>query len=449
MVSRVLMRKLRRDLWRHRAQFAAVVVVVAIGVAVFVGASDAYRNLNDSFTRAYRAQRLPDVVLAGPGASELAAEVALLPGDPVATTRTQSDIGARIGDHTLIGRVVSIPDGAQPDVASLALRSGRLPGPGEVVVEQRLADHFGLRPGDTIELFGTKGWQKAVVSGSALSAEYLWPARSMQETMTSADQFGVVFAPESDAASFSATPEQQLVLYARDRARADALVTEATALGRDRGLTVATRAEQPSFVALDQDVQSFGQFANLLPILFLAAGALGAFVLLSRIVYGQRAIIGTLAANGIAPATLRRHYLAFGLAAGAAAAVPGAIGGSVLGAWFTTLYTDALGLPLHVTSLHPITLLIGIGAGIAATALAAWGPARAAARTTPAEAMRVTPSGGGTTLAARTTRAAGSPPAGPLADGGPRARPESTPRRVHHRRCRLVAQSRARLRRVA
>ncbi len=34
-------------------------------------------------------------------------------------------------------------------------------------------------------------------------------------------------------------------------------------------------------------------------------------------------------------------------------------------------------------------------AGVAATALAAWGPARAAARTTPAEAMRVTPAGAG------------------------------------------------------
>ena len=66
MVSRVLSRKLRRDVWRQRAQFAAVVVVVAIGIAVFVAASDAYRNLKDSFATAYSTQRLPDVVLSRP-----------------------------------------------------------------------------------------------------------------------------------------------------------------------------------------------------------------------------------------------------------------------------------------------------------------------------------------------------------------------------------------------
>ena len=115
--------------------------------------------------------------------------------------------------------------------------------------------------------------------------------------------------------------------------------------------------------------------------------------MLSRLVTAQRAIIGTLVANGVAPRTLRRHYLGYGLVAGIAAAVPGLIGGVLLGRWFTSMYTDALGLPLSVSSLHPATLLIAAAAGIAATAVAAWGPARAAARTTPAEAMRVTPAG--------------------------------------------------------
>ncbi len=122
---------------------------------------------------------------------------------------------------------------------------------------------------------------------------------------------------------------------------------------------------------------------------------LGAFILLSRLVAAQRAVIGTLAANGIGPRTLRRHYLGFGLVAGIAAALPGLVGGVLLGRWFTGQYTDALGLPLSVSSLHPATLLVAAVAGVAATALAAWGPARAAARTAPAEAMRVAPAGAG------------------------------------------------------
>ena len=83
MVSRVLSRKLRRDVWRQRAQFAAVVVVVAIGIAVFVAASDAYRNLKDSFATAYSTQRLPDVVLSGPNVDAVAGDAAAPAGGTV------------------------------------------------------------------------------------------------------------------------------------------------------------------------------------------------------------------------------------------------------------------------------------------------------------------------------------------------------------------------------
>jgi len=395
-VSRVLGRKLRRDVWRQRGQFAAVIVVIAMGIAVFVAASDAYRNLNDSFDRAYSTQRLPDVVLTGPNAAALATDAANLPGHPLVTSRVQADVGARVGDHALLGRIVSVPTAAQPDVARLAVRSGQLPGADEVLVEQHMADHFHLRPGDTIELFTPNGWRPVRVSGTGLSTEYFWPARSQQETMTSAEQFGVVFAPDAFARELATDAQPQLAVYATDRDRADELVTAATDLARSHALVAAARTDQPSFVALDQDVQTFGEFANLLPILFLVAGVLGAFIVLSRLVHAQRAVIGTLTANGIAPATLRRHYLGFGLLAGLAALPLGLAGGYALGAWFTTQYTNALGLPLQVVSLHPLTLVTASVAGVTAAGLAAWGPARAAARVAPAEAMRVAPGGRGT-----------------------------------------------------
>lgn len=394
-MSALLARKLRRDLWRHRGQFTAVVVVLAIGVAVFVAASDAYRNLRDSFDRAYADQRLPDAVLTGPAASDVADSVRALPGHPFVEVRSEADLGGRIGDHTLLTRVVSVPDGGQPTVASIALRSGHLPGPGEVVAEQHLADHFGLSLGDTLELRTSHGWKTVTVSGTGLSPEYFWPARSAQEIMTTADQFGVVFAPRSLVGTLIDAPQLQVAAHARDRGQVGRLVAGAKRIGSRAGLVVTTRDDQPSYTALDQDVRTFGDFARFLPLLFLVAGTFGAFILLSRLVLAQRAVIGTLTANGVGARTLRRHYLAYGLVAGACAAVPGLAGGYWLGDWFTGMYTDALGLPLSVTSVHPQTLAIAAGAGLLAAGLAAWGPARAAARVAPAEAMRAAPSGRG------------------------------------------------------
>jgi putative ABC transport system permease protein len=394
-VNTVLARKLRRDLWRHRGQFAAVIVVLAIGVAVFIAASDAYRNLRGSFDRAYVDLRLPDVVLTGPRADQVDDAVRALPGDPITQVRTEADLGGRIGDHTLLVRVVGVPDHAQPSVASIALRGGRLPGPGQVLVEQHLADHFGLAAGDTFQLQGPRGWLDVTVSGTGLSAEYFWPARSQQEVMTTADQFGVVFAPESLVRTLATAPRSQIAVYAQDRRHAPELVAATRDLANAAGLVATTRDDQASYTALDQDVRAFGDFARFLPLLFLVAGTVGAFILLSRLVVAQRAVIGTLAANGIPARTLRRHYLGYGLVAGGCAALPGLAGGYWLGDWFTGLYTDALGLPLSVTSLHPRTLAVAAGAGILAAGLAAWGPARAAVRVAPAEAMRATPSGRG------------------------------------------------------
>jgi len=277
-VSSVLTRKLRRDLWRHRGQFAAVVLVLAIGVAVFIAASDAYRNLRDSFDQAYTSQRLPDVVVTGPRVGRLASDVRGLSGNPVVQTRTQADIGGRVADHTLLTRVVSVPDSGQPDVAAIAVRSGGLPGRGEVLVEQHLADHFLL--GDTIDLQTPQGWRTVTVSGTGLSTEYFWPARSQQEIMTTAEQFGVVFAPARLARTLSNAPDHQLAVFARDREGASALVSEVRELATPAGLVVTTREDQPSYTALDQDVRAFGDFARFLPALFLIAGTVGAFILL-------------------------------------------------------------------------------------------------------------------------------------------------------------------------
>ena len=394
MVSRVLPHQLRRDLWRHRWQFLAAAVVIAIGVGVYVGASDAYLNLRDSFSRTYADQRLPDAIVSGRGAHELAQRTSQLPGAPIADTREQGDIGIRIGGHAFRGRAVEIPVRAQPDVSRLSLRSGELPSPGEVVVENHLADHYHLAPGDSIEVLTPSGWSSLRVSGAALSTEYFWPARSMQEIMTTPEHFGVLFATADDITRMVTTPLEQTVVYATDRAQAQALLAATTRWGAARDLLVTGREEQPSYTALQEDVDAVGEFADLLPWVFLIAAVLGTYVLLSRLVAAQRAVIGTLAANGVAAATIRRHYLGYGLAVGLLGAGPGLVLGYLLGRWFTTAYTSALSLPLEVTSLHPQHLVTGTVIAVTAAALAAWAPARSAAGISPAEAMRIAPAHG-------------------------------------------------------
>jgi putative ABC transport system permease protein len=390
-VTRALFRKLRRDLWRQRWQFLAAAVVITIGVAVYVAGTDAYANLKQSLDRAYATQFLPDAVITGPGVFGLRDAAQRLPGDPVVEVRQQGDVGIRINGHTLYGRAVSMPFQAQPTVSMLVLRSGDLPAHGAVLMEEHLTEHFQLKPGDTVELLGLRGWQTMSVSGSASSTEYFRPARSEQEIMATPEDFGVVFVPAPDFSQVVSRPANQLLVYARDRGEAPELVSAAIKLANSRGLAVMSRNEQPSYRRLQDDVDSVGTFANLLPWLFLVAAVVGTYALLSRVVAAQRAVIGTLSANGLSGPTIRVHYLAYGVAVGVAGVAAGLIGGYFLGGWFTTQYTHALGMQLRVTSVHPTSLIVGAVAGTAAAALAAWAPALAASRMSPSEAMRISP----------------------------------------------------------
>jgi putative ABC transport system permease protein len=393
MVSTVMLRKLCRDLWRRRWQVVASAVVIAIGIAVFVAGTSAYANLKQTVDRTYSAQLLPDAVITGTGVSGLRDDAQRLPGGPVVELRRQGDVGIRIDGHTLYGRALSVPVGAEPAVSLLDMRSGDLPQRGAVALEEHFAEHYGLGRGDTVELLGRGGWQPTPISGSAVSTEYLWPARSQREIVSTPEHFGVVFMTVPDFSQLVTDPQDQLLLYARDRAGAAALVAAASELATARGLVFTSRDQQPSYLRVRADVDSLGAFGAALPWVFLVAAMGGTSVLLSRLVSAQRAVIGTLTANGLSGPRVRGHYLAYGIAVGVAGVAVGLVGGVALAAWFTSRYTRAIGLPALVTAAQPVSLIIGAVSGMGAAVLAAWVPARAAAAMSPAEAMRMSPPG--------------------------------------------------------
>ncbi|HYM66074.1 MAG TPA: FtsX-like permease family protein, partial [Patescibacteria group bacterium] len=330
----ILGRKRWRDVWRNRAAFIAVAVTIGLGVGGFVAARDAYLGLQSSFAKVYADERFADVVASGGASTAFASAATALPGSPLVTVRAQGDVPIRIGDHRLIGRMVTMPSTGQPEVNRLEVRSGSLSG-GGVYVEYHLADHFGLRPGDSVDLLGEAGWQAEPVAAIVVSPEYLWPARSRQEVATDPEQFGVVFAPAPIAyAILPTTLVPQVALYAGDRAKSSALVSAARQLAATTGTDAVSADSQPSAEALATDVDGIGQYALLFPILFLTAAALGTYMMLSRLVRAQRATIGTLVACGLSPGRLSRHFLGLGLMCGSAGAVLGLALGYPVGDWF-------------------------------------------------------------------------------------------------------------------
>jgi len=406
--SRTLRTKARRDMRRQRASFVAIALTIFLGVALFGASYDAYRNLDASYHRAFTEYRFANLTVTGGRIGRLARAAREAPGVGAVQLRTQADLPLHVGRDKFLGRVVGLPAGGQPAVDRVEVEAGGYLKPGEpdgVLVEKHMAEAFDLGVGDAVTAVGAGGPLKLRIVGVAASPEYFWPARSRQDILPAPKDFGVLFAPEALARRLAGErgPDQAAIYYAggeKDAALTAKLGAEARRLG---AADVLTRADQPSNSALQQDVKSFRELAVLFPLLFLSAAALATGVLMRRLVTAQRPTIGMLRACGRSRGEVVAHYLTFGVVAGLAGGALGAAAGIGLAGAATDAYTSELSIPITLTSISPLTALVGLLFGLLTGSLAAALPAFAAARVPPAEAMRrFAPKGaGGLSLAER------------------------------------------------
>lgn len=390
----VLSRKLLRDIGLQKTQFIAVAVTVFLGITMFGASYDSFQNLQASYDTTATQTRFANLTVQGGDIASFVAFAESQPGVESIETRTVVDVPFDLSETKLYGRVVGIPETSAVNL--LSMQSGSEPAGGEVALEAHLAEHFELGAGSTISLLGRDGWVDVTVSGVAASPEYIWPAKSRQEVLTTPDNFGVVFMPETHARELAGLEDpNQAVLYYTDGEPSDALTATLTSAA-STAVDVYTRADQPSNSALKEDLTGFEELSVFFPILFLTASGMAGYVMITRLVQAQRPQIGIMLANGFTRGTLLRHYLGYGLVPGVAGAIPGAIAGSLLARLITGYYTDIISVPVTVVEMHPLTVITAVVLGVGASLLAALGPALTASRITPAESMRGSaPVGGG------------------------------------------------------
>jgi putative ABC transport system permease protein len=391
-----LQHKLWRDLGRNRAQFIAITITIFLGVTIFGATFDSYQNLRASYDATATEFHFANLTVSGGDVRKFSQTAAATGGVESFELRSSADVPFHVGDVKLLGRIVGIP----PDstVNQLRVLEGDLPGEDtEIVLEQHMADHFGLVPGNTIQIHKADGWSDLTITGVVASPEYIWPSRDRQEILTSPDNFGVAFASQTLAATLTDGVANEAMLYYTGGTENEALSLSLSEQARSLGATnVYTRAEQASNAALDEDLAGFEEIAVFFPIMFLVAAAMAAYVMISRLVQAQRPHIGGMLANGFSRRQVLRHYLGYGLIPGLFGSIPGAVAGVFLARLITGLYTSMLAIPVTLISFYPVTLVGAIAFGLIASLVAALAPSLVASRVVPAEAMRgETPGGEG------------------------------------------------------
>lgn len=392
----MLGRKRWRDLWHLRGQVVAVALVAAVGVANLVMSRATLESLEASRDRYYREYAFADVFAELTRAPEQVAQrLRDIPGIAGVDTRVVTFGRAELegSDEPIWLQALSTPEAGTPRLNRLYIHAGRAPEPGErgtLAINDAFAEAHGLRPGDTIDLVLHGRRQSFRIVGLGGSPEFV-AQMAPQAVFPDARRFAIAWLPREalEAATDMDGAFNSVAIALSPGARVETVLAEVDgALARYGGIGAIGRDQQRSHRYLSEEFRQLRAMARLFPAVFLSVAAFVLYVVLGRLVAGQREQIGTLKAFGYDQASIWRHYAGFAVIIGLIGVALGLALGAQLGERLANIYRAFYRLPFLDFSLSPGVVWLSLGVCLGSALLGAAPPMLRAARMPPAEAMR-------------------------------------------------------------
>jgi len=396
---RKLLLKNWRDVVSRKAQFGALIVLVALGITSYIALSGSQRNLQASYDETKQRLAMASFTVTVIRAPKTAlTRILALPGVETAEGRLIFDVGVGVGeDDQVSARVIGIPSDRRLRVNKLIVDEGHYlqPGVGETaLLERHFAEARGVAVGDTLELI-IEGERRPVrIVGIVTSPEYLLAQRSKSD-IGLPGEFAVMFLPQEEVERLFGRPPsftefEILVKPGSSRAR---VVSEAERiLDPFHVLETTLQEDQPSNFSIQEEIRQNEQLGSFMPTLILTIAALSLSIALSRLVQSQRGEIGLAKALGYSNRQVLLHYLLFAMFVALAGSGLGLILGQILGRATAQLYSSFYALPFLRTPVYPDLVLSAISLSAFACLVAGVAPAYRSAKIPPAIAMRSDPS---------------------------------------------------------
>ncbi len=269
-------------------------------------------------------------------------------------------------------------------LSPLELREGRKPAGGdEVAVDVATARHYGLEVGDRIRiLFLGPAEQFEIVGLTGFAGG---DGRAFSSV--------AAFAPETADRVFEGQGGVDLVAVAAEPGVTDdelVATLDEVFLGQPAiEVVTADALGEETTASLRQNLA----FVEVLLLVFAGVGlVVGAFVIqntFSTLVAQRTRELALLRALGASGAQVRASVLGEALVVGTLASVVGLFAGFGLALVLEViLETVGLDVPRGAAGLHARTVVVAIAVGVVVTMVAAWWPARRAARVPPVEALQ-------------------------------------------------------------
>jgi putative ABC transport system permease protein len=380
MVISPLRRKVIRDLRRLWAQVLAIALVLAAGVATLILGNGAYSSLYETRARYYEENRFADVfadVTRAPRA--LLAEIEEIEGVLDAEARIVKlgllDLPAMKEPGSVL--FVSLAGSNGAGLNQLYLRLGRLPDPQsarEIVISDGFAKAHHLGPGDTLPVLMNGRKRGLLITGVALSPEFIY-ALGPGQMMPDPRRFGIVWAPRAslEAAFDLEGAFSNIVLKLAPGANPDRVIEVLDRLTAPYGgIGASLRKDQISHAFLDAELRQLSAMVKVLPPIFLLVAAMLVNMTLSRLITLEREQIGLLKAIGYPSRAVAQHYIEFVVLIALVGIVIGMAAGTWLGVGMAQMYARFFTFPFLVFTRDPqiyglaavITMASAIGGAV-------------------------------------------------------------------------------------
>ena len=318
----MLLKKLFRTLWRYKAQFISMVIMIALGVGVFLGFHIEWYSLDVSTREIYDATGFADFrIFSDKGFTEEDLDKVLaIEGVEDATRYLSVNAAVRDGTDT-----VALTVSTNMKVSGILLMEGEPysdTDPDGIWLSDSYAAANQIRVGDPMTFTYKTITVSGTVRGLVKSSEYLICLPDETQVMPDYTSYGYAYI--SPVMLENAVPALYKVLigpslYHQINVRspmdkAQFVEKADAALGTTR--LILDKSETVSWSGARGEVEEGITMGSILPVLFLAIAILTMVTTMHRITASEKTQIGTLKALGFKDRRILRHYSAYALMIG-------------------------------------------------------------------------------------------------------------------------------------
>lgn len=353
----MLFKKLLRTMGQYKAQFISMIIMIALGFGVFVGANMEWVSIEKNTNRLFEETGLADYKIYSSSATtggvtatfsendlqkikeldgvkdaarffSVNADVTLVNGEKIKTEKDET------GKDKIPRAAITVTE--SENVSFFNLTSGEAydgASTDKIWVSDKFAEEKEIKVGDTLTFGAVQGVSEPLefkVAGLIKSGEYMVCVQDSTQLMPDYKMFGYAYITPAAYKKICESAGLPSPLYARINVRVNNFddftkqkFSDAVNAALGKTMFILSKEESSSYALAHGEVEEGQTMGAVLPVLFLAIAVLTMITTMHRIAAKEKTQIGTLKALGYKNKRILAHYSSYALAIGIVGAALG------------------------------------------------------------------------------------------------------------------------------